>query len=538
MKTDMLFDYDARKKLLAGVEKLTDAVRITLGPMGKTVAICLAGQVPHLTKDGVTVANAISLQDPYENAGVEFVREAAQRSAAVAGDGTTTATVLAHEIINQGDRIIAAGHATTDVLRGMRAASDAILGELEKTRVQISSDRLIDVATISANGDRNLGKLISDAINRVGPDGAVSVQEAKGYDTSLSIVDGTYIDQGYVSPYFVTDAARQIAELEDPDILIINDEVSSLAPIISSLERIAATGGSLLIICNAVGGEALQALVLNRIKAKLKVCVIKSPEFASARATALGDLAALVGGQVVTDAKRNLSGAELDTVLGSTKKVTVTNRTTLLFGTQQTDDVKERQEHTRQVLTDPAATIDDKKIADRRSRRLSAGIAVLQIGGATESEMKERRDRVDDALHASRVALREGVQPGGGVALTRAKKKAEKHFRQKSSTDAFVAGAKAFLSSMESPLRQIAENCNVSPDLVVQKVKRIPDSCGYDGKNNKYGDMFELGILDPHTVIVSAVEHSLSVACNLLSIGCIIAKDEDVLSNASFFDDV
>lgn len=535
MNTDMIFDQAARKKMLVGVEKLADAVKITLGPMGKTVAICLDGQVPHLTKDGVTVANAISLPDAYENIGASLVREAAQRSAAVAGDGTTTATVLAHEIIKQGEKIIAAGHPVVEVLAGMRAAAAHVLTELEKTRVQITDDTLVDVATISANGDRKLGEIISEAIIRVGVDGAVSVQEAKGYETTLTIVDGTFIDRGFESPYFITDTAKQVAELDSPDILIVNDEVSSLAPLVPALERIATTGGSLLIVCNAVGGEALQALVLNRVKANLKVCVIRSPEFGSARVTALQDLASLVGGKVITDAKRVINASELETILGKVKKITVTNKTTLLFGTQQTDDVKEKQTHAKSVLDDPGATIDDKKIAERRLRRLSDGIAVLQVGGSTESEMKERRDRVDDALHAARAALREGVQPGGGVALTRAKKRAEKHFK---ANDAFGAGARALLISLESPLRQIAENCNVSPDLVVQKVKKIADSFGYDGKNNRYGDMFDLGILDPHAVIVSEVEHSLSVSCNLLAIGCIIITDEEYSSGVSYYDDV
>jgi len=535
MKTDMIFDQDAREKLILGVEKLSDAVRITLGPMGKTVAICLDGETPHLTKDGVTVANAVSLPDVYENIGAALVREAAQRSAAVAGDGTTTATILAHEIIKQGDKIIAAGHSTVDVLAGMKHAAEAVVTELEKTRVHITNDRLVDVATISANGDRVLGELISDAIIRVGGDGAVSVQEAKGYETTLNIVDGTFIDRGYESPYFATDPVRQVAELDNPDILIVNDEVASLAPLVPALERIAATGGSLLIVCNAVGGEALQALVLNRIKANLKVCVIKSPEFGAARVVALQDLASLVGGRVITDSNRTLTTSELDETLGSIKKATITNRTSLLFGTQQTDEVKEKQQHARSVLDDPSATLDDKKVGERRLRRLSDGIAVLQVGGATESEMKERRDRVDDALHAARVALKEGVQSGGGVALTRAKKAVERRYR---SNDDYSAGAQAFLQALESPLRQIAENCGVSADLVAQKVKRIADSHGYDGKNNKYGDMFELGILDPHAVIVSAVEHSLSVACNLLSIGCIIAMDGDESSTASFFDNV
>jgi len=537
MKTDMIFNQDAREKLLAGVEKLASAVRITLGPMGKTVAICLDGQTPHLTKDGVTVANAISLPDVYENIGAALVREAAQRSAAVAGDGTTTATILSQEIIKQGDKVIVAGHSTVDVLAGMRDAAEAILVELEKTKVKITNERLADVATISANGDRTLGKLISEAIIRVGAEGAVSVQEAKGYETTLNVVDGTYIDRGYESPYFATDPVSQVAELEEPEILIINDDVTSLAGIVPALERIAARKSALLIVCNAVGGEALQALVLNRIKANLNVCVIKSPEFASARVTALQDLASLVGAKVVTDANATLDAAQLNEVLGKVKKATITNRTTLLFGTQQTDAVKEKQDHARGILDDPAATLDDKKIAERRARRLSDGIAVLQVGGATESEMKERRDRVDDALQASRVALKEGVQPGGGVALTRAKKKVQSRKRFKPH-GAYGVGAQAFLTAMEAPIRQIAENCNVSADLVVQKVRRIPDTHGYDGKNDKYGDMFELGILDPYAVIVSAVEHSLSVACNLLSIGCIIAMEDMDSSSASFFDNV
>jgi chaperonin GroEL len=537
MKTAMLFEQNAREKLIAGVEKLCSAVRITLGPMGKTVAICLDGEVPHLTKDGVTVANSISLPDPYENIGAALVREAAQRSAAVAGDGTTTATVLAHEIISQGDKLIAAGHSTVEVLAGMRAAADEVLCEIEKTKVEITADRLIDVATISANGDRNLGKIISDAIKRVGGEGAVSVQEAKGYDTSLTIVEGTYIDRGFESPYFVTDSAKQIAELDQPDILIVNHDLTSVASIIPALERVASTQGSLLIICNSVAGEALQALVLNRIKAGLKVCVIKSPEFAGARVTALQDLASLVGGKVITDASQQISGTDLEEALGKVKKATITNRTTLLFGTQQNDDVKKKQKHAKSVLDDPGATLDDKKIAARRIKRLSDGIAVVQVGGATEAEMKERRDRADDALHAAKAALKEGVQAGGGVALARVKKRLEKKFRAK---DSHGAGALAFLTALESPLRQIATNCSVSPDLVVQKVKRLSSTYGYDGKNDKYGDMFELGILDPHTVITAAIEHSLSVACNILSIGCIIIEEDPLSgdSEVAYFDNV
>ncbi len=537
MSTSLAFGDDARGRLIEGVNKLTSAVQVTLGPMGKNVAICREGEVPHLTKDGVTVASSIFLEDPYENMGASLVREAAQRSAAVAGDGTTTATILANEIIKSGEKVISAGHSVVDVLAGMRDASMQVVERLEESRVNITPETLIDVATISANGDRDLGEIISKAINRVGPDGAVSVQDAKGYSTTLTVVDGTYIDRGYESPYFVTDTAKQIAELDSPDVLVINDELTTLPPLVPVLENTATKGGSLLIICNSVSGEALQALVLNRVKAGLKVCVIKSPEFANARVTALQDLACLVGAQVITNAKEAIKREDLCDILGSVKKATVTSKTTLLFGTHQDDVMEERVASTKQILDDPAASPDDKKIAERRLRRLSDGIAVIQVGGATEAEMIERRDRVDDAIHAARAALREGVQPGGGVALARTRKKVRKLFKPK---DSMGAGAIAFLDALEAPLRQIATNCGVSPDIIVQKVNRGADDHGYDGKNNRFGNMFDLGILDPHAVVVSAVEHSLSVACNLLSIGCIITEEDDnnIDSNVAYFDNV
>jgi chaperonin GroEL len=535
MSSEILFERDARDKLLLGVQKLSDAVRITLGPMGKTVAICRPGNVPHLTKDGVTVANSICLKDPYENAGAALVREAAQRSASIAGDGTTTSTVLAQEIISNGDKVISAGYSSVDVLAGMKAAATKVKQSLQRTRVDINSATLRDVAVIAANGDAELGGIISKAIERVGADGAVSVQDAKGYETSLTMVEGTYIDRGFESPYFVTDTSKQVAELDSPDILIVNDDLTTVAPLVPVLERVAASGGSLLIICNSVGGEALQALVLNRVKGRLKVCVIKSPEFASARVTALSDIAVLVGATVVTDAKQAMKPEDLDEALGQVKSAKITNRTTLLFGTKQSEKVLENQKAAKSVIKSPAASPDDIKIAKRRLKRLSDGIAVIQVGGATEAEMVERRDRVDDAIHACRAALKEGVQPGGGVALSRAKKKVKKNFKTKGSFD---VGAHAFLDALDSPLRQIAANCNASPDLVVQKINRIAVDHGYDGKNDKYGNMFDLGILDPHAVVVSAVEHSLSVACNLLSIGCIITEGDDnsVVSDVAYFD--
>jgi chaperonin GroEL len=518
------FDSDARSRLIVGAEKLAKAVSVTLGPMGRTVAICVPGQPPRITKDGVTVSNAITLQDTYENIGASLVKEAAQRSAEVAGDGTTTSTVLANAIIQQGQKLLGAGYKIDEVIAGFRDASNAVKKELEKSRVHVVGDEVLEnVATISANGEHELGKLITQAIRTVGPDGAVSVQEAKGYETKLVIVDGTYIDRGYESPYFVTNSANQTCELEDTYVLVINDTVATLGTILPALERTARSGGSLLIICNEIGGEAMQALVLNRVKGGLKVCAIKAPEFAGARTTAMQDLASLCGCRVLTNAEEKLDASQLDGVLGRVKKVVTSKTSTVLYGTKPDDTHEERIQAAKSAMADPALSDSEKAIAERRLRRLSNGIAVLQVGGATEGEMRERKDRADDALHAVKAAIREGVQPGGGVALARAKERAMKLFPAKNDR---TAGARAFLSALDAPLRQIAANCGQSPDIVVQKALKMPESFGYNGKDNRFGNMFELGIVDPHLVVMSAVEHSTSVGCNLLSIGCIIIQEE------------
>ena len=529
---NLKFDGEARERLIVGVDKLARAVRVTLGPMGKTVAICVPGQVPRITKDGVSVANSITLQDEYENAGASLVKEAAQRSAEVAGDGTTTSTVLAQAIIAQGQKLISAGHSVNEVVRGFKDACDAVKKELDKTKVPIDSDASLEnVATISANGESDIGVLIAKAIKTVGLDGAVSVQEAKGYDTNLVIVDGTYIDKGYESPYFVTNTATGVCELEDPSILVINDSVASLSSILPALERSARTGTSLLIVCNEIGGEAMQALVMNRVKVNLKVCAIKAPEFASARTTAMQDLVSLCGGKVLTNSEERILPESLDQILGKVKKIIVTKTSTVIYGTKPDDTHAERISATLDLIKSPSATESEKQLAERRLRRLSNGIAVIQVGGATEGEMRERKDRVDDALHAAKAAMREGIQPGGGVALTRAKEKVSKRF---SSTDSYGAAARGFLLALESPLRQIAENCGQSPDLVIQKALKMPENSGYNGKTNKFGNMFDLGIVDPHLVVVSALDHAMSVSCNLLSIGCIIL-DRGTESVPQFF---
>lgn len=528
---NLKFGDDARDKLISGVDKLARAVMITLGPMGKTVAICRPGEPPRITKDGVSVANSIQLEDPYENIGASLVREAAQRSAEVAGDGTTSSTVLAHAIIKQGQKLISAGHPANEVVNGFKIAADLVKTEIEKTKVPISSNAsLEDVATISANGEREVGKLIAEALETVGVDGAVSVQEAKGYETKLVIVDGTYIDRGYESPYFVTNAGNQSCELEDPYILVINDTVSSVQSIVPALEKVARTGSSLLIICNEIGGEAMQALVLNRIKGNLKICAIKSPEFASARTTTMQDFVSMCGGAVITNSDEKISVEQLDGFLGRAKKVVVTKSATIVYGTKPDETHEQRLKLVKETLKDPGASDSDKAFAERRLRRLSNGIAVIQVGGVTEGEMRERKDRVEDALHAAKAAMREGIQPGGGVALARAGHRAKKSFisssgKKVSATDTVSAAALAFVQAMEAPLRQISVNCGQSSDLVIERALKMPQTAGYNGKSNKFGDMFELRIVDPHLVVVSSLEHATSVACNLLSVGCVVLED-------------
>lgn len=531
--TNLKFDSQARESMIAGVEKLARAVKVTLGPMGRTVAICEAGKPPRITKDGVSVANAIKLQDYFENAGASLVREAAQMSANVAGDGTTTSTVLSHAFIESGQKLISAGHPIIEVVRGFKEASSLVKAALDEAKISVVDDGTLEnVATISANGERDVGKLIANAIKSVGLDGAVSVQEAKGYETKLTIVDGTFLDRGYESPYFVTNSANQSCELDDPYVLMINDTVSTLPSIVPTLERIARSGGSLLIICNEIGGEAMQALVLNRVKANLKICAIKAPEFAGARTTALQDLVCLVGGKVITNSDEKIDATQLDSYLGKAKKVVVTKNATIIYGTQPDDTHAERIKAVKDGLSDPSISDSDRGIIERRLRRLSNGIAVIQVGGATEGEMRERKDRVDDALNAAKAALREGIQPGGGVALARAKGKLKKKFKDNSSKS---AAALSFLDSLESPLRQIAENCGQSPDLVIQKVLKMPERFGYNGKTNVFGDMFDLGIVDPHLVIISAVDHATSVACNLLSIGCVVLDIDEASDGIGVF---
>jgi chaperonin GroEL len=528
--TDIKFGTDARAKIIEGVDTLANAVKVTLGPKGKNVAIFRKDQVPQLTKDGVTVANVISLEDPFENLGAQLVKEAAQRTAEVAGDGTTTATVLAQSILHEGDRLLASDLDVRQICAGISTATSDVLEALEQTRLEIKGpEDLISVATISANGETEVGELIAKALDAVGDNGAISVEQAKGFDTSLEIVEGTVVDRGFLSPYFVTDQIKGVAELERVSILIYNQTLNSAKSILPAMEHAASNNCALLIIANDVSSEALQTLVLNRMKGTLRVCAIKAPEFGSARTVALQDLAAVCGAEVLVLEDESLEQQNMDTILGFADKVIIDKHGTVLIGTGTADEgerVQERIQSARDTIDDPASSPDEIEVSKRRMRRLSEGIGIIRAGGATEAEMMERRDRIDDALHSARAAKKEGIQPGGGTALVFAAAKCKPG---RSDPEAYRMGYEALLKACGSPLRQIVENAGGIPEMVIRRVSRSKQALGYDAARGKFGNMIDLKIIDPHLVVHSALQHAVSVACNILLIGCAVCyTDEQV----------
>ena len=521
-KSDLLFDSDARSAMIRGVCQLAEAVSITLGPKGKNVAIYKEGRVPHLTKDGVTVANAINLSDPFENLGAQLVKEAAQRSAEVAGDGTTTSTVIAHKLLVDGARALSTGLDVRDFVSGIEHASSHVLEKLQDSCIEIDGKNdLLHVATISANGDKQIGSLIADAIDTVGEDGAISVEPARGFDTSLEIVDGTVVDRGFLSPYFVTDQSKNIVEMERVAILLYNQTLNSAQAILPALEAAAASNQSLLIIANDVASEALQTLVLNKMKGALSVCAVKAPEFGAARTIALQDLAAITGAEViVTDDIKSIKENCSD-LLGSCQKVVVDKNGCILIGTDgNQEEIQGRIDSATDDLESPATSIIDREVAKRRIRRLSKGIGVIRVGGATEVEMFEKKDRIDDALHAARAAKKSGTQPGGGSALFYS----AQFCKSQNNGEAFNSGYSTLLRACREPLRKIVENSGAVPDLICEKMtRRVKQRLGYDAKNAKFENMRETKILDPHLVVVSSLQHAVSVACNILLVGCSIS---------------
>lgn len=528
--SDLKFERDAQEKILEGVNTLTNAVKVTLGPKGKNVAIFRGGAAPHLTKDGVTVANAISLSDPYENLGAQIVKEAAQRSAEVAGDGTTTATVLAQAILHESIRLVDAGLDTRQVCAGIESAACDVIKNLELTRLDIKSRQdLVSVASISANGETKIGELIADALESVGDEGAISVEQAKGFDTSLEVVEGTVIDRGFLSPFFVTDQSKGLAELNRVLVLIYNQTLSTAQSILPVLEYAARTNHSLLIVANDVTSEALQTLVLNKMKGSLSVCAVKAPEFGAARTVALQDLAAICGAKVIAvDDAKTLQENAAD-LLGFSDKVVVDKHGTVLIGTNKdVDAVNERIDSSREVVESAASSESDISISKRRLRRLSEGIGIIRVGGATEGEMLERRDRIDDALHSARAARKEGIQPGGGCALVFAAALCKCN---KSQSESFKAGYEALIKACKAPLRQIVINSGGIPEIVLKRVERGRKSVGYDASHDRFGDMIEMQIVDPHLVVNASLQHAVSVACNILLIGCAVYITDDIVED-------
>lgn len=523
---DLKFHSDARSQMITGVEKLAEAVGVTLGPKGKNVAIAHPGTRPHLTKDGVTVANAIYLKDPYENLGCQIVKEAAQRSAETAGDGTTTSTVLSAALLTDGHRLLETGYDAKDVIEGIQDACYDVLHALENTRLDVDSrEQLKSVACISSNSDDEIGEIITQAIEAVGQDGPISVENAKGFKTQLEIVEGTVIDRGYLSPYFATDQTKGVAELDKPLIFIYNQNVTTAKSILPVLEKAANQSRPLLIVANDVSSEALKTLVLNKVKGAVNVCVIKAPEFGAVRTQTLQDLATVCGGKVFAVDLSDTSSADIDAGLGTAEKALIDKHGTLLIGTPgKESEIQERISACSDLLDDPSLSDSERSVCLRRIRRMSDGVAIIRVGGSTEIEMYERRDRVDDALCASKSAKKSGIQPGGGSALVHASKVCYKK-KQKISSGSYQAGYDVFLKACQSPMRQIIKNSGEVPEVILNKITRSKGCVGYNAASGKFGDMIEMKIIDPHDVVKSAVTHATSVACNILSIGCAISLE-------------
>jgi len=528
------FDLDLTERLIEGVNIIANAVKTTMGPKGRNVLIERPGQHPIVTKDGVTVAKSVNLSDQFKDLGVQIIKDASSRTAEEAGDGTTTSMVLAQTLYTEGLRMIAAGHDQTEIRNGMLKGSEIILGELKKLSKQINSkEELLQVALVSANGEQEIAELISNAIDQIGVDGVVTVEEAKGFKSSLSVVEGFSIDRGFLSPYFITDSDKMLSSFEKCLILICNKKFDSLKDIIKPLEIAAESGRPLLIIANDIEGDAMQGLVLNHVKGALKNCAIKSPGFGQARHEMLEDIAVLTNGKVFGegDSFDNFSYEDF----GQCKKVIVKRTSTLLVtGEEDSEAVKNRVQSIREQLDSEEIDEQDREVLSYRLKKLIGGVALLRVGASTEAEMIERKDRVDDALHATRAALEEGVLPGGGVALVRASK-AITEFNSINSNQSFksdyLIGLRIVESACKMPLQQIVKNTGRSSDLVLQKVLEGSKTFGYDARNEKYGDMIDLGILDPHKVVRCAVENAMSVASMLLSVGCAMIEDFDGKNN-------
>lgn len=531
----ILLGEEARQQLLQGVEQLAEAVACTMGPGGLNVVIETDGHIPVLTKDGVTVAKAVNLPDRMQNLGVNLVKQAAQGAAEIAGDGTTTSTVLAYHLFKKGLKLINSGHNPVEFRKGMRDAKNAVVTHLTINSKPIkSTDDIVNIGTISANGEREIGDLLADAMNKVGRDGIITVEEAKGFKTSLQVVEGTRIDRGYISPYFVNDSARNCVRYEKPFVLLANRKISTTQEILPLLEKIHQSGKPLLIIADDVVDGALQVLVQNNVKNIIKVCVIRAPEFGNGRVAAMDDLAYMLGSKVYTNADSMETVALSD--LGRCDKLVVTGNETTMVGIQATKDQMDGYTAKLQdTLLDPGLTMEEKAFLNRRLARLSGGVAILKVGGSTEAELRERKDRVEDALYATRGAVQSGILPGGGISLLRAAQEAWEIKKVDASTigasPSYMAGYQMFIDTCEEPIKQIARNCGQIPELVIAKVRENDNlDFGFNARTFEYGNLLEMGVIDPALVVTSACQNSCSAADNLLSVSCAMVSTEENLS--------
>ena len=518
---DVKFAQDARERMLRGVDILANAVKVTLGPKGRNVVIEKSFGAPRITKDGVTVAKEIELEDKFENMGAQMLKEVASKTADLAGDGTTTATVLAQAIVREGAKSVAAGANPMDLKRGVDLAVQSIVEDLKTNSKKVTKDQIAQVGTISANGDEVVGKKIAEAMDKVGSEGVITVEESKTLDFELDVVEGMQFDRGYLSPYFITNADKMIAELESPYILIHEKKLSGLQAMLPVLEAVVQSGKPLLIIAEDVEGEALATLVVNKLRGGLKVAAVKAPGFGDRRKAMLEDIAVLTGGTVISEDL----GIKLETVtlqqLGRAKKVTIDKEnTTIVDGSGKKADIEARVKQIKAQIEETSSDYDREKLQERLAK-LAGGVAVIKVGGATEVEVKERKDRVDDALHATRAAVEEGIVPGGGVALLRAVKALD---ALKPENDDQKVGINIVRKALQAPARQIAANAGEDGSVIVGKIlENSTYAYGYNAQSHEYGDLYKQGVIDPTKVVRCALQDAASVSGLLITTEAMIA---------------
>jgi chaperonin GroEL len=520
---DVKFSQDARERLLRGVDILANAVRVTLGPKGRNVVLEKSFGAPRVSKDGVTVAKEIELEDKFENLGAQMLREVASKTSDIAGDGTTTATVLAQAIVREGAKSVAAGSNPMDLKRGIERAVDVVVEQLKTNSKKVTSnDEIAQVGTISANGDREVGKIIAEAMKKVGNEGVITVEEAKSLETELDVVEGMQFDRGYISPYFITNAEKMLTDLESPYILIHEKKLSTLQPLLPLLESVVQTAKPLLIIAEDVEGEALATLVVNKLRGGLKVAAVKAPGFGDRRKAMLEDIAILAGGQMISeDLGVKLENVTLN-MLGKAKKVTIDkDNTTIVDGAGKKADIEGRVKQIKAQIEETTSDYDREKLQERQAK-LAGGVAVIKVGGATEVEVKERKDRVEDALHATRAAVEEGIVPGGGVALLRAAKALD---NLRGANDDQKIGVGIVRRALQAPARQIVQNAGEDGSIVVGKI--LDDAAyafGYNAQTGEYGDLVSEGVIDPTKVVRTALQDAASIAGLLITTEAMVVE--------------